>query len=380
MSHPFSTPYPHPSPVPAPQLPWPSPVPVPVPADRPTLPADRPTLPAPPQPPVQPPASLAIPRTRFITSHPFALAREQEELDEHACALCDRITVSAASPALCQCAAEHVFCRACIAAHLASSSTCPVEDTPLTLSSLKLSQRVARGADRLIVRCVHARDTASPIPARRGCMWKAPVSALYAHERDACHFRPVECPACGVGMTTKALGCHRQTCGVKEVCGACGKEAVASDGSDDHRASCSAARIPCPNNCFVPQAPAVQLSAADQLASFPRREIAAHLEVCPLVPSACPFPGCEVPVMRGNRADHEMSSVREHLRLLLQLKTGLPGTPEDAANGLSPTGSISKTLSNTITSSSLISVQSNLQRLEAEVGELRRALGDLTKR
>ena len=107
---------------------------------------------------------------------------------------------------------EHLFCRACIAAHLMNSQTCPSCMEPLTIQSLKQApqavtnllsegkircQFVERGCVQLLEpENLKRHVTECRFAPNKGCQHEVNRQDLPHHETAVCEQRRVECPSC----------------------------------------------------------------------------------------------------------------------------------------------------------------------------------------
>ena len=103
-------------------------------------------------------------------------------------------------PRLCE-AGEHYFCCNCISQHLATSSTCPGCQEPLTVETLKLPQSfVLIFLSELRIKCDYI---------VRGCLEHVQLGNLQNHV-NGCEYRPVTCEICGREVNAKDKDGHQK--------------------------------------------------------------------------------------------------------------------------------------------------------------------------
>ena len=158
--------------------------------------------------------------------------------------------------------------------------------------------------DRIIkdlkVHCLHHED---------GCEWTGDLSAEPDHRRieSGCPFKPVWCPnSCGESIRRKDMKNHLlEECSLRpSYCYFCPFSGTKAE-VNSHSEMCTEHPIACPNRC------------SEDI--FPRRNLDAHLQVCPDKTFPCAFAksGCKAVLKKKEVDEHMTSATSQHLVLLL---------------------------------------------------------------
>lgn len=233
---------------------------------------------------------------------------QKHALQELICSLCQKVPTKPVA-----CPNQHYFCNGCIEAHLSTSSTCPKGDEPLK----KGEPRPCRLHEKIIglfkVRCDNRRDPSGALSIfhrQKRCTWIGPFSNLAQHEQE-CPFRSMPCPTCGQSVLANFLEAHTRQCSQNPVkCELCRKSLPRTQ-LNKHYEECPMSSVCCPNHCVV-------RPEVDDVLIMRRRDVDAHLAVCPNRVHACDFAqmGCS---FQGNQKElhyHSENCIRLHLKLI----------------------------------------------------------------
>ena len=170
-----------------------------------------------------------------------------------------------------------------------------------SLYTASLSMVIDRIIKDLKVHCLHHED---------GCEWTGDLSAEPDHRRieSGCPFEPVWCQNnCGESIKRKDMKNHLlEECSLRPSnCGYCPFSGTKTQ-VDSHLEMCTEHPITCPNRC------------SDDI--FPRRNLDAHLQVCPDKTFPCAFAksGCKAVLKKKEVDEHMTSATSQHLLLLLE--------------------------------------------------------------
>ena len=194
--------------------------------------------------------------------------------------------------------------------------SCPnCRESRYTASSSMVIDRIIKD---LKVHCLYHED---------GCEWTGDLSAEPDHRRieSGCPFEPVRCQNnCGESIKRKDMKNHLlEECSLRpSYCYYCPFSSTRAE-VESHSEMCTEHPITCPNHC------------SDDI--FPRRNLDAHLHVCPdkAIPCAFAKSGCKVVLKKKEVDGHMTSATSQHLLLLLeqncrlQEKTELLKTEEE---------------------------------------------------
>ena len=255
---------------------------------------------------------------------------------KYECQICSKVLRDARLTACC---GQH-YCDSCLEKWMSGKGkkcTCPhcrKENFQSILNKEKI-----REINELRVRCTNR---------RKGCGWVGALETLRDHQQsdNGCDYEEVECPNTGyegactgwsVGirlrecqkkMERRFLADHKDhECSYRDyTCEHCGEvdtyDVIAGSGrirktrpstwvwrsinTGNHYAKCDHFPLECPNKCGE--------------RDIKRKDMEAHLEVCPLQPLNCPYKeaGCTHKIPRKDMESHIKSSMEEHLMMVFK--------------------------------------------------------------
>ena len=199
----------------------------------------------------------------------------------------------------------HHVCHQCHTQLLTNGKKeCPVCREPDALSSAHLDKFLQREINDLKVRCQHHKE---------GCEWTGEVRDLQSHldpDKRKCDYILLPCFfGCGERIRSSAMRDHMMRYCVKRQmsCQYCSYFSSCEIVTAKHLPICLQVPVTCPNNC--------------KKEGLKREQLQAHIDECFLQVISCPFTsaGCTVKLPRNEMEKHEDTSMRQHLRLLMEL-------------------------------------------------------------
>ena len=216
--------------------------------------------------------------------------------DDYQCMICAKVLNE---PHLTDCCGQH-FCQVCleqwfkkqdkkICPHCRSESFSHISYIPLK-----------RKIDDLEVYCPNQEE---------GCQVVTKLGDLNSHEDAECSFAKVVCSqGCGTSILRKELTEHcSNECSKRMIkCKYCSKEDHFEKINGRHTTVCKEYPVNCPRGCTLS-------------AGIKRKNLAKHMEICPLERVQCPFSGagCDIRVLRKDLSDHMEVNTQQHMMKMM---------------------------------------------------------------